>query len=226
MINSHFKTAWRNSWKNRVSSFINVIGLTIGLTSFILIALYIFDELTFDRMHADAGNIYRVVERTTSPEGITEKRAGTGFQVSASAITGFPEIKDVARLSKYWRPDITTGDNKAKVFHEDFIAGNPGFLNVFSFPLISGDRNTALTEPKSVILTEQTAKRFFGSTHVLGKLLFFDNDSVPYKVTGVLKNFPVNSSISFNLLVSEASLLNNPDAKEWVANDWTSGAVA
>ncbi len=226
MINSHLKTAWRNIWKNRVSSFINVIGLTIGLTSFILIALYIFDELTFDRMHADAGNIYRVVEQTTSPEGKTEKRAGTGFQVSARAIIGFPEIKDVARLSKYWRPDITTGDNKAKVFHEDFIAGNPGFLNVFSFPLISGDRNTALTEPKSVILTEQTAKRFFGSTNVLGRLLFFDNDSVPYKVTGVLKNFPANSSISFNLLVSEASLLNNPDAKNWLANDWTSGAFS
>jgi putative ABC transport system permease protein len=226
MINSHFKTAWRNIWKNRVSSFINVIGLTIGLTSFILIALYIFDELTFDRLHENADNIYRVVERTTSPEGKTEKRAGTGFQVSARAIAGFPEIKDVARLSQYWRPSITTGDNKAKVFHENFIAGNPGFLKVFSFPLISGDRNTALTEPKSVILTAQTAKRFFGSTDVLGKLLFFDNDSIPYKVTGVLKNFPVNSSISFNLLVSEASLLNNPDAKEWVANDWTSGAFA
>jgi putative ABC transport system permease protein len=226
MINSHFKTAWRNIWKNRVSSFINVIGLTIGLTSFILIALYIFDELTFDRLHENADNIYRVVERTTSPEGKTEKRAGTGFQVSARAITGFPEIKDVARLSQYWRPSITTGDNKAKVFHENFIAGNPGFLKVFSFPLISGDRNTALTEPKTVILTEGTARRFFGATQVLGKLLFFDNDSVPYKVTGVLKNFPVNSSISFNLLVSEASLLNNPDAKEWLANDWTSGAFA
>ncbi|HXB33088.1 MAG TPA: ABC transporter permease [Puia sp.] len=226
MTNSHFKTAWRNLWKSRVSSFINVIGLTIGLTSFILIALYIFDELTFDRLHENADNIVRVVESKTSQEGKTEKRAGTGFQVSARAITGFPEIKDVARLSQYWRPSITTGDNKAKVFHEDFIAGNPGFLRVFSFPLLYGDRNSALTEPKTVILTESTAKRFFGAADVVGKRLFFDNDSVPYKVTGVLKNFPVNSSISFNLLVSEASILNNPGAKDWVANDWTSGAFA
>ena len=69
------------------------------------------------------------------------------------------------------------------VFHEDYIAANPGFLNVFSFPLLYGDRNSALTEPKSVILTEETAKKFFGTSDVVGKLLFFDNDSVPYKVT-------------------------------------------
>jgi putative ABC transport system permease protein len=226
MIIRYFKIAWRNLWKNRIASFINISGLTIGLTSFILIALYIFDELTFDRFHANVDNIYRVVESRTSAEGKTEKRAGTGFQVSASAKTGFPEIQDVARLSVYWRPSITTGDNKAKVFHENFIAGNQGFLRVFSFPLLYGDRNSALTEPKTVIVTEETAKRFFGASNVVGKLLFFDNDSVPYKVTGVLRNFPVNSSISFNLLVSEASILNNENAKEWVADDWTSGAFA
>src|ERR1700742_1638064 len=170
MINRHFKTAWRNLWKNRVSSLINVIGLTIGLTSFILIALYIFDELTFDRLHENADNIYRVVECRSTTDGRTEKRAGTGFQLSARAKTGFPGIKDVARLSVYWRPSITAGDNKAKVFQEDFIAGNPGFLKVFSFPLLYGDRNSALTEPKSVIVTEGTAKRFFNATDVLGKL--------------------------------------------------------
>jgi putative ABC transport system permease protein len=226
MLISYFKTAWRNLWKNRISSFINIIGLTIGLTSFILIALYIFDELTFDRLHENADNIYRVVESKTSTEGRPSKRASTGFQVSASAKTGFPEIRDVARISVYWHASVAPGDNRAKVFHEDFIAGNAGFLKVFSFPLLYGDRNSALTAPKSVIVTEETAKRFFGASDVVGKLLFFDNDSVPYKVTGVLSNFPVNSSISFNLLASEASLLNNPDAKDWLATDWTSGAFA
>ena len=229
----HFvKTAVRNLWKHKTFSFINTIGLTIGLTSFILIALFIFDELTFDRLHKNADNIYRVVESKTSAEGKTTKRSGTGFQVSARAKTDLPEIKDVARISHYWRPDIRPGDNKATIFHEDFIAANPGFLNVFSFPLLYGDRSSALTEPKSVILTEETAKKFFpqdaaqGASNVVGKLLFFDNDSVPYKVTGVLKNFPVNSSISFNLLVSEASILNVPEAKKHFDNDWTSGAFS
>jgi putative ABC transport system permease protein len=221
MLRNYFKTAVRNLWKHKTFSFINIIGLTIGLTSFILIALYIFDELTYDGIHKHADNIYRVVESKTSAEGKTTRRAGTGLQVSARAKTGFPEIKDVARISGFWLPDIRTADNKANVFHEQYIAANPGFLNVFSFPLLYGDRSTALTEPKSVILTEETAKRFFGQSNVVGKLLFFDTDSVPYTVTGVLKNFPVNSSLSFNLLVSEISI-----TREHFSDDWTSGAFA
>ena len=223
MLKNHFKTALRNLWKHKTFAFINVIGLTIGLTSFILIALFIFDELTFDRLHKNGDNIYRIVESKTT-EGKTTKRSGSGFQTSARAKAGFPEIMEVARISHFWRPDIRPGDNLANVFHEDLIAANPGFLNVFSFPLIYGDRSKALTEPKTAILTEETAEKFFGTSNVVGKLLFFDNDSVPYKVTGVLKNFPVNSSLSFNLLVSEASILNIPAAKKHFSGDWTSGA--
>ena len=126
MFKNYFKTASRNLWKHKTFSFINIAGLTIGLTSFILIALFIFDELTFDRFHKNADNIYRVVESKTSAEGKTSKRSGTGFQVSARAKTGLPEIKDVARISAFCRANVISGDNKANVFYEDFIAGNPG----------------------------------------------------------------------------------------------------
>lgn len=226
MIRIYFKTAWRNLWKNRIFSFINIIGLTIGLTSFILIALFVFDELTFDRSHKDADNIYRIVENNTSPEGKLTKRAATGFQVSARAKTGFPEIRDVARISKYWRADVASGENRTKIFKEDFIAASQGFLSVFSFPLLYGDRPTALTDPRSILLTQESAQKFFGQPNVVGKLLYFDNDSVPYKVTGVLANFPANSSISFDLVASEATILNNDGAKDWLANDWNSGAFS
>jgi putative ABC transport system permease protein len=178
MFKNYFKTAVRNLWKHKTFSFINITGLTIGLTSFILIALFIFDELTFDGIHKNAANIYRVVESKTSADSKPVKRTGTGFQVSERAKTSFPEIQDVARMSVYWRPEIRTGENMSTIFHEDYIAANPGFLNVFSFPLIYGDRSSALTEPKSVILTEESAKKFFGESNVVGKLLFFDTDSV------------------------------------------------
>ncbi|HEX5153775.1 MAG TPA: ABC transporter permease [Parafilimonas sp.] len=226
MLKNYFTTAWRNVWKNRTFSFINVTGLAIGLTSFLLIALYIFDELTFDRFHKNADNIYRIVESKTNTEGKTTKTTGAGFQVSERAKTDLPEIKDAARLSIFGRANVTSGDNKANVFYEDFIAGNPGFLTVFSFPLLYGDRNSALTAPNSVVITETSAKKFFGTTNVVGKLLLIDRDSVPFKVTGVLKDFPANSSISFNLLVSEASVLKDDDSKRFVANDWTSGAFS
>ena len=111
-----FKPAFRNFWKHKIFSFINMIGLTIGLTSFILIALYIFDELTFDRIHKKADDIYRVVESKTSAEGKTTRRSGVGFLVSTRAKTDFPEIRDVARISHFWRPDILRGDLKATMF--------------------------------------------------------------------------------------------------------------
>lgn len=226
MFKNYCKTAVRNLWRHKTFSFINITGLTVGLTSFILIGLFIFDELTFDGLHKNAANIYRVVEHNTSAAGNTAKRSGTGFQVSASAKTSFPEIQDVARISVFWRPEIRPGGNKENIFHEDFIAANPGFLNVFSFPLLYGDRGSALTAPKSVVLTEETAKKFFGVPDAVGKILFFDNDSVPYKVTGVLQNFPANSSISCNLLVSESSVLSVPEANAHFSGDWTSGAFS
>ena len=226
MFRNYLKTAVRNLWKHKTFSFINIIGLTIGLTSFLLVGMYIFDELTFDRAHKNASNIYRVVESNTSLEGKTTKRAGTGFQVGARAETSLPEIQEVTRVSTFWRPDIRTGDHKDNVFHEDYITANPGFLNVFSFPLLYGDRSSALMAPKSVILTEETARKFFGMADAVGELLYFDNDSVPYTVTGVFENFPVNSSISFNLLVSESSVLSNPEAKAHFSGDWNSGAFS
>lgn len=226
MFRNYCKAAVRNLWKNKIFSAINITGLTVGLTSFMLIALYIFDEMTYDRSHQNSENIYRVVENNTSAGGEMTRRAGTGAQVSIRAKADFPEVKDVARISTYWRAEIKTGDHKAKVFHEYFIAANPGFLNVFSFPLVEGDRASALTEPKTVILTEEMAKKLFGSLQVLGKLLFFDNDSVPYKVTGVLKDFPVNSSLSYPMLVSESSITSNKGAKGWIESDWNSGAFS
>src|SRR5215216_5037307 len=98
MLKNYFKIAWRNLMKNKVFSFINIFGLTIGLTSFLLIALYIFDELTFDAFHKNADNIYRVVEHKITPEGTETKIAGAAYQVSEKGKTDFPEIKDAARL--------------------------------------------------------------------------------------------------------------------------------
>ncbi|HEV7423712.1 MAG TPA: ABC transporter permease, partial [Candidatus Paceibacterota bacterium] len=166
-----------------------------------------------------------VVESKTSQEGKTSKRSGTGFQVSARAKTGLPEIKDVARISAFSRANVISGDNKANVFYEDFIAGNPGFLTVFNFPLLYGDQGSALTAPNSVIITEESAEKYFGVSNAVGKLLLIW-DTVHFRVTGVLKNFPANSSISFNLMVSEASFQKNHEAEEFFANDWTSGAFA
>ncbi len=191
-----------------------------------LIALYIFDELTFDRFHKNADNIYRIIESKTFTGGKTAKTTGAGFQVSEKAKADIPDIKDAARLSIFGRANVAPADNKTNIFYEDYIITNPGFFSVFSFPLLYGERNNALTEPNSVIITEESAKKYFGESNAIGKLLFIDRDSVPFKVTGILKNFSANSSISFNLAVSEATILKNNDTKKFVASDWASGAFS
>ena len=111
MIKNYFKIAWRNLMKSKVFSFINIFGLTIGLTSFLLIALYIFDELTFDAFHKNADNIYRVIQYKTTPEGKEIKTAGAGYQVSEKGKIDLPEIKDAARLLTFGRANVATIEN-------------------------------------------------------------------------------------------------------------------
>lgn len=225
MLKNYLKIAWRNLMKNKVFSFINIFGLTIGLTSFLLIALYIFDELTFDSFHKNADNIYRIIENKTSPEGKETKHSGAGYQVSERAKTDFREVKDAARLTGFGRTNVSAIGN-TNVFYEDFTTASKGFLTTFDFKLLQGDRYTALTAPNSVIVTEETAKKLFGITDVLGKTIKVDIDtSAPFKITAVLKNFPVNSHLSFNLLFSESSFTDD-DFKKFINSDWSSGAFA
>src|SRR5436190_21692183 len=221
MIKNYFKTALRNLMKNKDFSSINIFGLTIGLISFLLIALYIFDELTFDAFHKNADNIYRVVAHKITPEGKEIKSAGAGYQVSEKAKANFPEIKDVVRMVAFGRTNISTIEN-TNVFYEMYTIGNPGFLTTFDFKLLQGDRNTALTAPYSVIVTEETAKKLFNTTAVLGKVIKGAYDSTLYKITGVLKDFPANSHLSFNLLFSESSITSG-NFKKFINSDWSSG---
>jgi putative ABC transport system permease protein len=220
MFKNYFKTAWRNLLKNKIFSVINIIGLTIGLTSFLLIALYVFDELTFDSFHKNANNIYRLINDKTTADGKETKIAAAGYQVSARAKTDIPGVKDVVRITAFGRANVSAAEN-TNVFYEDFLIGNPGFLAVFDFKLLHGNRSTALTAPHSIIVTEKTAKKFFGTDDVLGKILKIDRDSIPYNITGVLKNFPANSSLSFNLMVSESSIADD-DFKQFINSDWNS----
>jgi putative ABC transport system permease protein len=224
MFKNYFKTALRNLLKNKTFSFINIFGLTIGLTSFVLIALYVFDELSFDRFHKNANNIYRVVEDKTTPEGKETKSAGAGYLVSQKSQTDFPEIKDAARFTTFGRLNVSSTEN-TNVFYENFTIASPGFLTVFDFKLLQGNRNTALTEPYSVIVTEETAEKLFNTANALGKTIKIDRDSALYKITGVLKNFPANSHLSFNLLFSESSI-NSDGFKKFISSDWNSGVFS
>jgi putative ABC transport system permease protein len=221
MFKNHLKVAWRNIMRNKTFSLINIVGLTSGLCCFLLIALYIVDEATFDRFHENGDDIYRVVEQRSRPDGKESKLGSTAYQLSASAKRDFPEVKQAVRLVVLGRANVGTTENTS-VFYEDFWISNADFLRSFSFKLLQGDRQTALSAPHSVVITEETALKFFNTTQVMGKSIKVDRDSVPYQITGVLENFPINSQFSFNLLFSESSLEVAGNFKQFANSDWAS----
>src|SRR5688500_17070756 len=148
MLKNYFKIAFRNLWKNRTYSFINILGLTLGLVCFLLIALYVFDELTYDTLHKNASNIYRVVETKVSSAGKESKVAAVAYKIAEQSPVAIPEVKMAARFASYGRLNVS--DSAAtNVFYETFSVANQEFLNVFDFKLIDGDRNTALKFPRS-----------------------------------------------------------------------------
>jgi len=221
MIKSYFKTGWRNLWRNKLYSTLNVTGLTFGIVCFLLIGLYVFDELNFDRQHVQAERIYRLIEHKTSNGERTVVAAG-GFKLAEESKNVIPEVENATRLMRVGRANLLDPENPVP-FQETVTIADENFLKIFDFPLIAGDRNTALKEPNTIIINEDLAKRIFNSVDVIGKNLAFSHLKAPLKITGILKNHPYNSSFTFNCIMSESSAYNDDGFKQTMESDWASG---
>ncbi len=222
MIKNYFKTALRTLFKNKLYTTLNVAGLTFGMSCFLLIGLYVFDELTFDEQHSNAGRIFRVVEHK-NVNGEATTIAAAGFKLAEESKRTIPGVENTTHIQRTGRANILATDNPSNFFQETVTVADENFLRIFDFPLIAGDRMTALKEPNSIIINEGLAKRLFNKTDVLGKTLQFSfMDSTPLKITGVLKNHPHNSTFDFSSVLSEASFLSDQGYKNMLANDWLS----
>ncbi|SDE11001.1 MacB-like core domain-containing protein [Dyadobacter soli] len=204
MIRNYFTIALRTLVHNKAYSFINVAGLSIGLAAAMLILLYTKDEVSFDQFHANNPDIYRITNKYISPEGKQVGSMGnTGYVAGPAFAAGVPEIKAFVRFHGH-RNDIKRGN---EIKSEDIFRADSSFFSIFSFPLLSGDPNTALKEPRSVVLSEAMAEKQFGSKNVLGRTVLmkdsFEKDArfEPYTVTGVAKKCPQNSSIKFDMVI-------------------------
>ncbi len=220
MFRSYFKTGWRNLWRSKFHSSLNIIGLTMGIACFLLIALYVFDELTFDQQHVNGDRIYRVIEHK-SVRGDATVVATSGYKVSEEARHSIPEIESTTRIQRSGRANLVDPENPIPV-QEDVILADERFLEIFDFPLIIGDRRTALKEPYSIVLTEDVAMRIFGRIDVIGKNVQFTYMQETMRVTGIAKNHKPNSSIQFTSLISESTLYSRDFFKEAMASDWVS----
>ena len=200
MFRNYFKTTWRNLVRNKIYSLINIAGLSIGLACAMLIILYVKDEVSYDRFHANAGNIYRIVTQGLSKNGVKgRKDPNTGYLQGPRFSENIPEIKSFVRVQSNEK-NIKTG---TEVKDQELLYVDSVFFDMFSFPLISGNRHTCLKDPSSVVITEEAAKKQFGTSDALGKIIMMKDDSVfvPHTVTAVAKKCPQNSSIKFEMLL-------------------------
>jgi putative ABC transport system permease protein len=197
MLKNYLKVVFRNIRRHAGYSVINIVGLALGMACCLMIAMWVADELSFDRFHEKAADLYRV-EEDQSYSGRIYHVTVTPYPLAPALKVEIPEIAEATRVVRFAGQLFRFGE---KSFFEDNVrAVDPAFLGMFSFPLIKGDPATALIDPYSVLLTEQTAKKYFGSEEPVGKTLNVNND-FDLRVTGVLKNFPTNSSLRFDLLV-------------------------
>ena len=212
MFKNYLKIAWRNVRKNKGYSAINIGGLSIGLTCCLLIALYVRNEFSYDTYHEKADNIYRVVHYH-SPDDLADRWIWGNAPVGPALKADFPEVLEKVQFSG--RTDILLR-NGQNVFQEgDAFYADASTFNVFSWPLLSGDPETALQAPYSIVLTETTAKKYFGDEDPIGKPIEGiggkANDGI-YTVTGVMQDIPANSHFKFDVLMSMSSFRqSNPE---------------
>jgi putative ABC transport system permease protein len=200
MIKNYFKIAWRNLLKYKFISFINLFGLTVGLTCCLLITTYILNEISYDKYNKNAENIYRVTRSFSNAEGVVSLNLSTvsppfGYYFP----TDFPEIKKMTRLLN---SGTTLLKYEEKIINEpDVYFADENLFDVFSLDAVKGDPNTALKDPFSVMMTEETAKKYFGNEDPINKVLRANNQ-FDVKVTGIYKPFPANSHMHPGMLVS------------------------
>jgi putative ABC transport system permease protein len=217
MFLNYFKTAWRNLVKNKVFSFINIAGLSIGISVCFIILLFVQNELSFDRFNKNADRIVRVVFQANINGGkINESNVMP--PVARAMKNDYPEVEDATRLRNAGNAKITY---KEKTFKDDQMAFvDPNFFRIFTLPLIEGDAKTALQQPNTMVITKAIAKKYFGNEDPLGKTLVFpDNKNASFKVTGVIDKVPANSHFHFDLFASMTGL-DEAKSDSWMQSNF------
>ena len=202
MIRNFFNVFFRNVSRHRAYSFINLAGLAIGLACSILITVFVLHELSFDRFHSKADQIHRLcvnmkIGEQASMQAWTAVPSGEAFR------NEIPEIIEFCRIER--RNDILLEYEDKKFIENDIMWADSSFFRIFDFQLLHGDPRTALTEPRTIVLTEDMARKYFGEEDPVGKTLRL-NDRTDYMVTGVFQEIPGNSHFHFDVFISMEGL--------------------
>ncbi len=218
------KTALRNIRRNRIYSFINILGLAIGIACFLLIVFYIQHERSYDSFHERGENIYQVV-RINKQGDWQEERVNTGAPLAPLMVENLSGIEEAVRFTCFRNDLIGFGENR--FIERRFFFADESVFDVFTFPLALGDSSSALSEPFTVVLAPGVARKYFGDLDPINKVLtyYFGGKAIDFRVTGVLEKIPQNSHIDFDFLASYKSLLPIVGeyfiTKHWDSPTWT-----
>ncbi|MFT4152869.1 ABC transporter permease [Parafilimonas sp.] len=201
MFKNYFKTAWRNLLSRKAFSVINILGLAVGMAAFFLIFLYVSFETSYDSFNTKADRIYRVVSDVRTPS----ETIAAGITVAPVAIylkKDFPEVEDAVRFAS---DGFLVKKDDVKFQEEKTLIADSSLFNIFDFPLVEGNKKTALKEPMSIVLSQTAAKKYFGSKNPLGQHVLLTGAAINATITGVMKDIPGNSQLHADMLVSMSS---------------------
>ncbi len=216
MLINYLKIAFRNLVKHPTFSLINIFGLSVGLSACMLIGLYLHYELSYDQFHEKGSRVARVIMDFKNGDFARVVHV-TGTKVAPAFKRAFPEVESGVRMYKSER--VVKVEDK-QFMEKDFYYADSTFFDVFSFKLLSGRKDKALSDPYQVILTQSTARKYFGEENPLGKIIRI-NDTRDFTVTGVAEDCPVNSQIRFDFLASFNSLGAARMEETWWSANWT-----
>lgn len=224
MFKNYLKIALRNIKKHKGYSFINIAGLAFGMACFLLIVFYIQFERSYDNFHEKGRNIYQVV-RENRWEDDVELKSITGAPLAPLLLQEFPAIVYAVRFSNFGGEWVSHGEKR---FNEKrFFFADESIFSVFTFPLVQGNPGAALEEPFSVVITQKTARRYFGDDDPINKILNYNlgGKNFDFKITGVIDEIPKNSHIDFDFIASYKSLRTITGewflTKHWDSPTWT-----
>ncbi len=209
MFTNYFKTAWRNIKRNKIYSAINIAGIAIALAAFWLIALYVGDELSYDRCFSNANRIYRVAQHATWSSG-SMNIVPTSPPFATAFKNKFPEVENAVRIDIEGGGVIHFNDKTFK--QNDICFAENSFFKIFDYTFLYGNAATALKQPQCVVITKSFADKIFGdASKAINQTIFFGSDNYPNKVTGVIKDVPQNSHLQFSGIRSSGDEFENND---------------
>ena len=216
MLRNYLRITVRNLKRHKGYSFINIVGLATGLAAFVLISLFVRNELSYDRQHENGENLYRVF-LSADVMGQSMETTNTPAPMAATLVDEFPEIVDAIRIDDF-SPILVQYDDR-QFYEAEFFLADSTYFDMFTAPLSAGDAKTVLNRPNTIVITEEIAHKYFGDEDPIGKVLRVDNN-IDYEITGIMQPIPNQSHFKPDLLGSFVTS-SDADSPVWVNNSWS-----